>query len=125
MGFRGQFAQQQSQAVHVRFGSKADIGALPINVRFTPKSGHSCAADNSTWNNRERVAVKRHFASTPPLFDLGQRHHIAWSGTRQGWTTKALESLSAQVAADRCVSVRLFRELRFLSYTVTTVHRAG
>src|SRR6516162_1224148 len=26
--------------LHVRFGSKADIGALPINVRFTPKSGH-------------------------------------------------------------------------------------
>src|SRR6516225_9558217 len=26
---------------HVRFGSKADIGARPRNVRFTPKSGHS------------------------------------------------------------------------------------
>ena len=25
---------------HVRFGSKADIAALPINVRFTPESGH-------------------------------------------------------------------------------------
>src|SRR6516162_4121418 len=25
---------------HVRFGSKADIRARPINVRFTPKSGH-------------------------------------------------------------------------------------
>jgi hypothetical protein len=25
---------------NVRFGSKADIGAHPINVRFTPKSGH-------------------------------------------------------------------------------------
>ena len=25
---------------HVRFGSKADIGARPINVCFTPKSGH-------------------------------------------------------------------------------------
>jgi hypothetical protein len=24
----------------VRFGSKADIAALPIKVRFTPKSGH-------------------------------------------------------------------------------------
>ena len=25
---------------HVRFGSKADIGAPRINVRFTPESGH-------------------------------------------------------------------------------------
>src|SRR5262249_10743172 len=28
----------------VRFGSKADIGARPANVRFTPKSGHSAGA---------------------------------------------------------------------------------
>src|SRR6516164_7488954 len=26
---------------HVRFGSKADIGERPVNVRFTPNSGHS------------------------------------------------------------------------------------
>jgi uncharacterized protein with GYD domain len=25
---------------HVRFGSKADIGLPPVDVRFTPKSGH-------------------------------------------------------------------------------------
>jgi hypothetical protein len=24
----------------VRFGSKADIGLPPVDVRFTPKSGH-------------------------------------------------------------------------------------
>jgi len=40
MGFRGRFAQQQSQVAHVRFGSKANIGARPNNVRFTPESGH-------------------------------------------------------------------------------------
>jgi hypothetical protein len=28
------------QSLNVRFGSKTDIGALPINVRFTPESGH-------------------------------------------------------------------------------------
>jgi hypothetical protein len=28
---------------NVRFGSKADIAAAPINVRFTPESGHSAA----------------------------------------------------------------------------------
>jgi hypothetical protein len=27
-----------------RFGSKADIGARPINVRFTPNSGHWLSA---------------------------------------------------------------------------------
>src|SRR5262249_37312681 len=29
---------------HVRFGSKADIGACPRHVRFTPESGHSSSA---------------------------------------------------------------------------------
>jgi hypothetical protein len=40
MGFGGQFAQQQSETGHVRFGSKADIEVSLGNVRFTPKSGH-------------------------------------------------------------------------------------
>jgi hypothetical protein len=40
MGFRGQFAPHQSRASHVRFGSKADIGPYPRDVRFTSKSGH-------------------------------------------------------------------------------------
>ena len=40
MGFRGQFAQQQSWAAHVRFGSKADIEASPPDVCFTSESGH-------------------------------------------------------------------------------------
>jgi len=40
MGFRGQFAQYQSETAHVRFGSKADIEARLLDVRFTPKSGH-------------------------------------------------------------------------------------
>jgi hypothetical protein len=33
----------------VRFGSKADIGARPIEVRFTPESGH--------WNSIEECPV--------------------------------------------------------------------
>ena len=40
MGFRGQFARQQSRAADVRFGSKADITECKTNVRFTPESGH-------------------------------------------------------------------------------------
>ena len=39
-GFRGHLAQQQSRATHVRFGSKADIGSPPVDVCFTPESGH-------------------------------------------------------------------------------------
>ena len=33
-------AMHQSGPINVRFGSKADIGARPRNVCFTPKSGH-------------------------------------------------------------------------------------
>ena len=33
----------RTSSTHVRFGSKADIGARPINVRFTPESGHEAA----------------------------------------------------------------------------------
>jgi len=40
MGVNDQFALQTSWISHVRFGSKADIGRCPRDVRFTPKSGH-------------------------------------------------------------------------------------
>ena len=40
MGFRGQLARQQTLAVRVRFGSKAEIARDQPNVRFAPKSGH-------------------------------------------------------------------------------------
>jgi hypothetical protein len=32
-----------SRNLHVRNGSKADIGLAPADVRFTPESGHSRA----------------------------------------------------------------------------------
>jgi len=38
MGFRGQFAQQQSETAHVRFGSKADMAARLSDVRFGSKA---------------------------------------------------------------------------------------
>jgi hypothetical protein len=38
------FAPQQSPGPNVRFGSKADIAARPVNVCFTPESGHSLIA---------------------------------------------------------------------------------
>jgi hypothetical protein len=40
-GVRRPFAQQQFVESDVRFGSKADIARCQIDVRFTPKSGHS------------------------------------------------------------------------------------
>ena len=36
----GEACPQRHRAPHVRFGSKADIGARPIDVRFTSESGH-------------------------------------------------------------------------------------
>jgi hypothetical protein len=39
-GFSDRFALQKFRLAHVRFGSKADIGAYSINVCFTSKSGH-------------------------------------------------------------------------------------
>jgi hypothetical protein len=33
-------ASQQNRAAHVRFGSKAEVKAPDIDVRFTPNSGH-------------------------------------------------------------------------------------
>jgi hypothetical protein len=55
MGISGQFAQQQSQAAHVRFGSKADIQPRPTNVRFTPESGH--------WLEHQACLLRRYFAA--------------------------------------------------------------
>jgi hypothetical protein len=40
MGCDCHFAQQQSSAPNVRFGSEADIATVQLNVRFTPESGH-------------------------------------------------------------------------------------
>ena len=37
-------SHSKRSAIHVRFGSKADIAASPINVRFTPKSRHRLSA---------------------------------------------------------------------------------
>jgi len=41
MGSGDQFARQQSRAIDVCFGSKADVTLLNFDVRFTPESGHS------------------------------------------------------------------------------------
>jgi hypothetical protein len=40
MGFNYDFAEQQSIRPMCRYGSKADITALVIDVCFTPESGH-------------------------------------------------------------------------------------
>src|SRR5262249_26018193 len=40
MGSDRHFAWQQPSGSNVRFGSEADISHRPMNVRFTPESGH-------------------------------------------------------------------------------------
>ena len=42
-----------TREVNVRFGSKADIGASPIDVRFTPKSGH--------WDSAAKCPLRANF----------------------------------------------------------------
>jgi hypothetical protein len=65
MGFTGQFAQQQSWAAHVRFGSKADIDARLFDVRFTPKSGH--------WRDCSTCALKPPDENYVPAPGMKQR----------------------------------------------------
>jgi hypothetical protein len=40
MGFKDQVAQQEFPAVHIRFGSQADILTLNLQVGFAPENGH-------------------------------------------------------------------------------------
>ena len=60
--FESVCAPQQIAPTHFRFGSKADIRACPINVRFTPKSGRSSSALGCLL-----CATNRHFASLSSL----------------------------------------------------------
>jgi hypothetical protein len=76
MGSDRHFAWQQSLGPNVRFGSKADIGGPPIDVRFTPKSGHRnsvtecplCAKSGLMQCSKKRLVdhlIKRQRAGTP------------------------------------------------------------
>ena len=70
MGLRGQFAQQQSETAHVRFGSLADIKARLPNVRFTPKSGHrNSVVECPLCAINVRFASRRTAAKFASLFD--------------------------------------------------------
>jgi len=63
MGFRGQFARQQSRTLDVRFGSKADIEAPPTDVRFTPKSRHGdvrLPRGSTRQNDRTALSTSGH-----------------------------------------------------------------
>jgi hypothetical protein len=58
----------------VRFGSKADIALPPIDVRFTPESGH--------WPTRFRMSASGQF-------------RIRWSGPRQNRLSEICDALNA------------------------------
>jgi len=74
MGSDGHFARQQSSGPNVRFGSKADMTAIPIDVRFTPKSRHR----NSTAR-RPLCAKSGHW--TMWLGEVSKAYSVA--GTRR------------------------------------------
>jgi hypothetical protein len=52
-------ASRQIWITDVRFGSLADIEALPPNVRFTPKSGHWLSASGCLLCAKSRHGVIR------------------------------------------------------------------
>ena len=54
MGSDGHFAWQQSTGSKLRFGSKADIGACPRDVRYCPESGHWNSAAKCPLSRREK-----------------------------------------------------------------------
>jgi len=59
MGFNGDLAQQQFWEAHVRFGSEADISLSPVDVRFTPESGHSRAWLESARKRHRGIYTRR------------------------------------------------------------------
>jgi hypothetical protein len=55
-------------AAYVRFGSKADIGVSPIDVRFTPKSGHQPTYSITSWREKSaRQCGKLSHADGPAM----------------------------------------------------------
>jgi hypothetical protein len=72
-GLRGQFAQQQSLAADVRFGSKPDIASVNRDVRFTPKSGHqNWPALRSAYWLRQIGDIRRTAPFTETLLVVAQ-----------------------------------------------------
>jgi hypothetical protein len=58
MGFRGQFAQQQTETVHVRFGSKADMDQAPsLHVEGLRLASRDLHQDN--WTSEVRPGYLR------------------------------------------------------------------
>ena len=89
-GFRAQFAQQQSWAAHVRYGSKADIEARSNDVRFTP--GRSLLCDYSGLDcltgTNGTTGAQRFFAA------LSHRARAARSGLTAGLASVRYRSLT-------------------------------
>ena len=75
----------------VRFGSKADIGARPINVRFTPESGHWDSAVECPF-----CAKSRHSAMwlKTSLFDhlVGAEATVARAEPLRAWLSGVVKS---------------------------------
>src|SRR5262249_23304884 len=74
------------QPAHVCFGSEADFGGNPLNVRFTPKSGHWDSARGMSalcqkrtlmgFAVRWRNVLDRNYAAFQALLDLC--HSALW-----------------------------------------------
>jgi hypothetical protein len=74
----------------VRFGSKADIGASPTNVRFTPKSGHRNSVVECPLCAKSRHSALRQKIS---LFDHRARVSNVWRDGDAGYRYRPSGSL--------------------------------
>jgi hypothetical protein len=72
MGFRGQFARQQSRAAHVRFGSLAAAPADGGHVRFTPESCRGCRRPARQLRAKSGQRAAQQFDAVPTAVDADQ-----------------------------------------------------
>ena len=91
MGFRERFAPHQSRAADVRFGSKADIAAFPVNVRFTPQKRTSeLTRGMSALCQKRTLRVPKTAYSAMPILDMARRplSRLGLSDLRQDPTVR-------------------------------------
>jgi len=122
-GGRPSFCVATILRTDVRYGSKADIAALPINVRFTPKSRHR------NWPHYEsaqhQVRQLRHVGRDPPRFIFGEQlgHRIVDQPVQRGADCCVQvgigEARSRTRAAIRSTKVMRFSAGRALAVVIT------